>query len=118
MEEFKEAFEKMCTENVIEASLFALSALALRHIQKTEEERYNIIKGIIDSKDFDTPEMKRVQDIYSKVGNYDEQLIKCLKDIEVDIAKNLRGEQKQNTNCCTDNKEIEKQRQEIKKWWE
>ena len=117
-EEFKEVFEKLCTDNVIEASLFALSALSLRHIQKEEEERFNIIKDVFNDNDYDTPEMKRVKDIYDKVINYDKQLIKCLTEIEIDLALSLRGEKP--IDCCNDEgcKEVEKQRQEIKKWWE
>ena len=115
-EEFKEFFEKLCTEDVIEASLFALTSLALRHIQGTEEERYNIISEVFNDNDFDSPEMKRIQDIYDKVGKYDKQLIECLIKTENDIAINLRGEKP--IDCCGINTNIEKQRQEIKKWWE
>jgi hypothetical protein len=114
MEEFKEAFTKMCTDNVTEASLFALSALALRHIQKVEEERYTVINDVLENNEFDSPEMGRVQDIYDKVINYDKQLIDCLTNIEKDIAYDLKGEKPKNQ----ENQEVEKQRQDIKKWWE
>lgn len=114
MEEFKKEFIELCKGNVSEACLFGLSALVLRHIDKNEEKRLEIIKDIINNITND-PQIDRLKDIINNVEKYNDSLINVLKETEMNMVKILQGK-----DICNNPEklEVERQRLKIKKWWE
>ena len=112
-EKFEEYYIDICEKNPKEASLFALATLSMRHITKQDLEYYNIIEDVLNVKlkDVKGPELDKVREIIIKVNKYDEQLIKYLSEMEIDIVDFISGTKSNKT-------EVEKQRDQIKKWWD
>jgi len=118
---FEEEYKKICETDPKEASLFALSTLAMRHINSSSLDHFNIINEILNSKEFESQEIKKVKSIINNVIEYDAKLIKHLVDIEHDICECLFNSE---TNICQTQEpkkqdlKVERQKQNIKKWWE
>ena len=88
IEEFKKYYIELCKENPKEASLFALSTLAMRHITKQDLEYYNVIKNVLDELvDEKGPELSKVRDTIVRVEKYDKQLIDYLSEVEKYIVE-------------------------------
>jgi hypothetical protein len=117
---FKEVFEKMCIDEPKEACLFALSRLALRFINKENGEYYSEIKNVLNNINDDTAEIKKLKEIISIVDAYDKKTIDYMSEAEKSIALYLKRLYGNNSSLPTNKKcsVIEKQRQNIKKWWE
>jgi len=115
-DDFKEYYIDVCKKNPKEASLFALSSLAMRHMNNKDLEYYTTIKEILfkDLKDESGPELNKVREIITSNESYDKSLIEYLSSMETSIAillkKKIKGE-----DCKSP---VEKQRENIKKWWE
>ena len=127
---FKEEFLETIEDSINDACLMALTILALRHIDKENEKRFNEIKSVLSESAIDKPEIIKIKKIIDLVEKYDTKLIDYLKEVEVSIAKVLRinysGENKKlsketcksSKETCKPKLEVEQQRKEIKRWWE
>jgi hypothetical protein len=115
MDDFKEYYVDVCRKNPKEASLFALSSLSMRHITKKDLEYYNDIKIILfkELKDESGPELDKVREIIISVEKYDDSLIEHLSSMEKVITNLIKS--KNNFKCQSI---VEKQKENIKKWWE
>ena len=114
-ERFEGEYLKMCTEDPREASLFALSTLAMRHINDINREYFVIIHRVLFNNELTSPEMNKVKGIVRDVLEYDDKLIENMKNIEIDICNMLYDIDSCNMN---NDSKVERQRQIIKKWWE
>ena len=136
--DFKKEFLETIEDSINDACLMILTTLALRHIDKENEKRYNDIKQILSESVIDKPEIIKIKKIIDLVEKYDTQLINYLKEVEVSIAKVLKinfsesnkkpsvESKKLFVETCKSSKkdfevvnsELKQQRKEIKKWWE
>jgi len=118
-ERFQEEYLKICTTDPKEASLFALASLSTRHIHTTSSEHFNIINDVLNNNEFDSNELKKVKSVIDDVLRYDNNLIEYLTEIEKDVCEVLYRQPSQ-SNECNQREElrVERQRKNIKKWWE
>jgi len=113
--EFKNYYINICKEKPKDACLFGLSTLLMRHISNRDLEYFNIIKGILANEviDIKSPELDKLRFIIEKVEDYDSNLIEYLSIIELDIVNTIGKSRGQGQNKSP----IEKQRNDIKEWW-
>jgi hypothetical protein len=115
-EKFNDAYLKMCVDDPREASLFALSTLAMRHIDSINKDHFKVIHKILFENELDSPEMNKIKDIIVKVLEYDNQLMENMEETERYICDLLYDQVSVIKN--SGNYRLESQRRNIKKWWE
>jgi hypothetical protein len=114
-EHFETEYLKMCNEDIKEACLLALSTLSMRHIDNSSRNHFEIIHKVLNNNEFKLKEINKLKSIIENVLRYDSILLDNIRKADKKIGSMLRGKEDNQPQQIL---EIEKQRNDIKKWWE